>query len=43
MQYCNQCETIAASRGLSIDKFNQITQAVRSSTQLQNRVRSLLN
>ncbi|WP_310412726.1 DUF4168 domain-containing protein [Chamaesiphon sp. OTE_8_metabat_110] len=43
IQYCNQCETIAASRGLSIDKFNQITQAVRSSTQLQNRVRSLLN
>ena len=43
IQYCNQCETIAASRGLSIDKFNQITQAVRASTQLQERVRSLLN
>jgi Domain of unknown function (DUF4168) len=43
IQYCNQCETIAASRGLSIDRFNQITQAVRANSQLQNRVRSFLN
>jgi Domain of unknown function (DUF4168) len=43
IQYCNECESIAASRGLSIDRFNQITQAVRSNPQLQNRVRSFMN
>jgi hypothetical protein len=43
VNYCNQCETIAASRGLSIDKFNQITQSVRSNPQLQNRVRGFMN
>jgi len=43
IQYCNQCEAIAASRGLSIDRFNQITLAVRSNSQLQNRVRGFLN
>ena len=43
IQYCNQCETIAASRGLSIDKFNQITQAVRANPELQTRVRGFLN
>jgi Domain of unknown function (DUF4168) len=43
IEYCNQCESIAASRGLSIDKFNQITQAVRSNPELQNRVRSFMN
>jgi Domain of unknown function (DUF4168) len=43
IKYCNQCESIAASRGLSIDRFNQITQAVRSNPQLQNRVRGFMN
>ena len=43
VKYCNQCETIAAGKGLSIDRFNQITQAVRSNLQLQNRVRSFMN
>jgi Domain of unknown function (DUF4168) len=43
VKYCNQCESIAASRGLSIDRFNQITQAVRANPQLQNRVRSFMN
>ncbi len=43
VKYCNQCESIAASKGLSIDRFNQITQAVRSNLQLQNRVRSFMN
>lgn len=43
VKYCNQCETIASSRGLSIDKFNQITQSVRSNSQLQNRVRNFMN
>ncbi|PSB40414.1 DUF4168 domain-containing protein [Chamaesiphon polymorphus] len=43
IRYCNQCESIAASRGLSIERFNQITQAVRSNPQLQNRVRSFMN
>jgi hypothetical protein len=43
IKYCNQCESIAASRGLSIDRFNQITQAVRANPQLQNRVRSFMN
>jgi hypothetical protein len=43
IKYCNQCESIASSRGLSIDRFNQITQAVRSNPQLQTRVRSFMN
>jgi hypothetical protein len=43
VQYCNQSESIAASKGLSIDRFNQITQAVRANPQLQNRVRGLMN
>ncbi len=43
VKYCNQCEGIAASRGLSIDRFNQITQAVRANPQLQNRVRNFMN
>jgi hypothetical protein len=43
INYCNQCESIAASKGLSIDRFNQITQAVRANPQLQNRVRSFMN
>jgi Domain of unknown function (DUF4168) len=43
VKYCNQCETIASSRGLSIDKFNQITQSVRANPQLQNRVRNFMN
>jgi hypothetical protein len=43
VNYCNQCETIATSRGLSIEKFNQITQSIRSNPQLQNRVRSFMN
>lgn len=43
IRYCNQCESIAASRGLSIERFNQITQSVRSNPQLQNRVRSFMN
>jgi hypothetical protein len=43
INYCNQCESIAASKGLSIDRFNQITQAVRANPQLQNRVRGFMN
>jgi Domain of unknown function (DUF4168) len=43
VKYCNQCESIAASRGLSIDRFNQITQAVRSNPQLQTKVRGFMN
>jgi hypothetical protein len=43
IKYCNQCESIAASKGLSIEKFNQITHAVRGNPQLQSRVRSFMN
>lgn len=43
INYCNQCESIASSRGLSIDKFNQITQAIRSNSRLQDRVRGFMN
>jgi hypothetical protein len=43
IRYCNQSESIAASKGLNIDKFNQITQSVRSNPQLQNRVRGYMN
>ena len=42
VNYCNKCETIASSRGLSIERFNQITQSVRANPQLQNRVRSFM-
>ncbi len=42
VKYCNQSESIAASKGLSIDKFNQITQSVRSNSHLQNRVRGFM-
>ncbi len=43
VRYCNQSESIAASRGLSIDRFNQITQAVRTSSQLQAKIRGYMN
>jgi hypothetical protein len=43
INYCNQCESIAASKGLSIDRFNQITQSVRADSKLQERVRSFMN
>jgi hypothetical protein len=43
INYCNQCESIAASKGLSIDKFNQITQALRSNSQLKERVLRFMN
>lgn len=43
IKYCNQSESIASSKGLSIDKFNQITQSVRSNPQLQERVRGFMN
>ncbi len=43
VNYCNKCEAIASSRGLSIERFNQITQSVRSNSQLQNRVRGFMN
>lgn len=43
INYCNQSESIAASRGLDSKRFNQITQAVRSNPQLQNRVRGFMN
>jgi Domain of unknown function (DUF4168) len=43
IRYCNQSEGIAASKGLNIEKFNQITQSVRSNPQLQNRVRAYMN
>ena len=42
VNYCNKCEIIASSRGLSIERFNQITQSVRSNPQLQNQVRSFM-
>lgn len=42
IKYCNQSESIAASKGLNIDKFNQITQSVRSNPQLQNKVRAYM-
>jgi Domain of unknown function (DUF4168) len=43
VNYCNKCETIAASRGLSIERFNKITQSVRSNSQLQNQIRLFMN
>jgi hypothetical protein len=43
INYCDRCESIASSRGLSIERFNQITQSVRSTPQLQNRVRSFMH
>ena len=41
VNYCKQCETIVANKGIS-EKFNQITQSVRANPQLQSRVRSFM-
>jgi Domain of unknown function (DUF4168) len=43
INYCNQCESITTSRGLSIEKFNQITQSLRANSQLKDRVRGFMN
>jgi hypothetical protein len=43
VNYCNQCQSIASRHQLSIEQFNQITQALRSNPQLKQRVRSFLN
>jgi hypothetical protein len=43
INYCNQCESITSNQGLSIEKFNQITQALRSNSELKEKVRSLMN
>jgi hypothetical protein len=43
INYCNQCESIAASQGLSVDRFNQITKAVLADPKLQERVQQNRN
>ena len=43
INYCDRCKKIAADQGLSIDKFNQITQAVRSTPELKIRVQKFMN
>ncbi len=43
VKYCNQCLGIAAKHQLSLEQFNQITQALRSNPQLKARVRQFLN
>ena len=43
INYCEQCKKIAAERGLTIDKFNQITQAVRTTPELKQRVQYFMN
>jgi Domain of unknown function (DUF4168) len=43
INYCNQCESIATSRGLSIEKFNQITQSIRENPPIKDKVRRFLN
>jgi Domain of unknown function (DUF4168) len=43
VNYCNQCQSIASRHQLSIEQFNQITQALRSNPQLKQRVRGFLN
>ncbi|MFM2304957.1 MAG: hypothetical protein RLZZ135_2369 [Cyanobacteriota bacterium] len=43
INYCEECKKIAAERGLTIDKFNQITQAVRSTPELKQRVQNFMN
>ena len=43
VNYCNRCESITSSLGLSIDKFNQITQSLHSNPQLKSRVRDFMN
>lgn len=43
INYCNRCESITSSLGLSIDKFNQITQSLHSNPQLKSRVRDFMN
>ncbi len=43
VKFCTQSEQIASSKGLTNDRFNHITQAVKSNPQLQNRVRGFMN
>ncbi len=43
VNYCNQFESIATSRGLSTERFNEITQALRSNSQLKSRVLNFMN
>ena len=42
IDYCNQYASIAASRGMSVDRFNQITQALRSSSRLKKQIRGFM-
>lgn len=42
VKYCNQCHGIASKHQLSIEQFNQITQALRANPQLKERVRQFL-
>jgi hypothetical protein len=43
INYCDRCKQIAADRGLTIDKFNQITQAIRTTPELKQRVQNFMN
>jgi hypothetical protein len=43
VNYCNQCLGIASKHQLSLEQFNQITQALRSNPQLKARVRQFMN
>jgi uncharacterized protein YllA (UPF0747 family) len=42
INYCNQCRAIAESNGLSLDRFNEITQNIRSNRQLKNRIMNFM-
>jgi Domain of unknown function (DUF4168) len=43
IKYCNQCESIANSKGLTVDRFNQIAHSIKYDRPLGDRIRGFMN
>jgi hypothetical protein len=43
INYCNQSRSIVESKGLSMDRFNEITQNIRSNRQLKRKILQFMN
>lgn len=42
IEYCDQSETIVKNHGLSVNRFNQITQQVKQNPSLKQRLQSII-
>ena len=42
IEYCDQCKSIAARNGLSMDLFNAITESLRTDPSLKQKIRSYM-